>query len=71
MIIAYNTRKFARNIDPGNMRYCMIGFLSAILVITLIGPLKAFYRHVNVFINKSTEVKEEKETSKTAENNNA
>lgn len=71
MIIAYNTRSFARNIDPGYMRHCMIGFLSVILAITLLAPLKAFFRHVGVFMRPLSDVKVEKETSKTAENGNA
>lgn len=71
MIIAYNTRKWARNIDPGYMRHCMIGFLSVILAITLLAPLKAFFRHVSSIKNSSSNIKEEKETSKTVVNGNA
>lgn len=50
MIIAYNTRNFTRRMDPGNMRYCMIGFLCTILTITLIGPLKACFRYLGVML---------------------
>lgn len=71
MIIAYNTRKFARNIDLGYMRHCMIGFLSVILAITLLAPLKAFFRHVGIIMRSSKDVKGEKEPSKTADNGNA
>lgn len=54
MIISYNTRSFARDIDPGNMRYAMIGFLSCILLFTLIGPLKTLFRHFGIMFSSST-----------------
>lgn len=53
------------------MRYCMIGFLSTILAITLLAPLKAFFRHVGVFMRSDVKEKDEKETSKPAENGTA
>lgn len=62
IIIALNTRQFARYVDPGNMRYFMIGFSCLILTITLIGPLKACFRYLGVMM-KSTP-SEIKSTSK-------
>jgi hypothetical protein len=60
MIIAYNTRSWARNYDPGNLRYVMIGLLSTILAITLIGPLKTCYKHLSIVFGRSSGEEEEK-----------
>lgn len=58
MIIAYNTRSFARNYDPGNIRYVMIGLLSCILIFTLIGPLKTLFKHLGlVFRSRASDSK--------------
>lgn len=65
MIIAYNTRPFARYIDPGNVRYVMVAFLDTILAITLLAPLKAFLRHVGVI--KSSDIKVRGGTIESAE----
>lgn len=67
MIIAYNTRNYVKRIDPGNMRYCMIAFLSTILAITLLGPIKAFFRHMGIFFRSPAASSEiiEKDRSKT------
>jgi hypothetical protein len=51
IIIAYNTRPFVRYVDPGNIRYWMLGFLSTIFAITLIAPMKASVRHFKTFTN--------------------
>ncbi|KAG5676838.1 hypothetical protein PVAND_006645 [Polypedilum vanderplanki] len=64
MIIAYNTRSWAKNYDPGNIRYVMIGILSSILLFTLIGPLKTFCRHVKITLSTTSEQKEEKNDEK-------
>jgi Eukaryotic cytochrome b561 len=59
IIIAYNTRNFVRYVDPGNMRYFMLGFLSTILVITLLGPLKSFLRNFKIlFLSSPSEIVE-------------
>lgn len=58
MIIAFNTRPFVRYVDPGNMRYWMLGFLCTILAITLLGPLKACFRYTSaMFASPPSEIK--------------
>jgi uncharacterized membrane protein len=60
VIIAYNTRKPSRSIDPGYMNHAIIGLAVASMVITLIGPLKTFYEHGKVFIKMGKNEKERK-----------
>ncbi len=60
MVIAYNTRRWARTNDPGNMRYCMIGFLTVILAILLIGPIRSFSRQVKILMRSNDDIEEKK-----------
>lgn len=62
IIIAYNTRRPSRSIDPGYMNHAVIGLVIATLALTLIGPLKTFYGHVKNFIRTGREKGDKKVT---------
>ena len=52
VIIAYNTKTWAKKHDPGNMRVLMMWFLAFIIILTLIGPIKTLWNHLKTIVSR-------------------
>ncbi|CAG9798733.1 unnamed protein product [Chironomus riparius] len=51
VIIAYDTKSWAKKHDPGNVRVLMMWLLAFIIIFTLIGPIKTLWNHLKTITN--------------------